>query len=101
MYSWGEITTKMELSVRGLESVVRTSSNKNGQYNSELCLSLAGAGFCLLAFHSFQWHPLYYPAKFMKAEGIQRNRLKRIRAPEGRSNIERKEAASICYIWRF
>lgn len=91
----------MEPSFRGLESDVRTSSSKNGQYNFELCLSLAGAGFCLLEFHSFQWHPFYYTETFMKAEGIQRNRQKRIRAPEGRNNTERKEAASVCYIRRY
>lgn len=104
MYSWGEITSQMELSFRGLESDVRTSNSKNGQYNFELCLSLAGAGFCLPEFHSFQWHPFYYPEKFMKAEGIQRNRQKRIRAPEGRNWIlntgilkERKQQAYVIY----
>lgn len=61
------------------------------------------AAFCVMLensseAHSSQYYPLYYPERSRKPKGIQRNRIKRIRAPEKKNKKESMEATSVYYI---
>lgn len=83
------------MSLRTLESDMRTNSTKMGRITWNCASTWQGqrAAFCVMlennsAAHSSQYYPLYYPERSRKPKGIQRKRIKRIRAPEKRNKKE-------------